>query len=91
MDVDVTEDAVEPLSQSLSVVRLELRLRPGNDSTDSPLFVERTNSNINVVWRSQSEHIQLILKQINEMQARIGTHPVGQWEGLTVEIPPLLN
>lgn len=36
MDVDVMEDAVEPLSQSLSVVRLELRLRPGNESTDSP-------------------------------------------------------
>lgn len=91
MDVDVMEDAVEPLSQSLSVVRLELRLRPGNDSTDSPLFMERMNSNIRVLWRSQSEHIQLILKQINEMQARICTHPVGQWEGLTVEIPPLLS
>lgn len=48
MDVDVMEDAVEPLSQSLSVVRLELRLRPGNDSTDSPLFMERTNNNNNV-------------------------------------------
>lgn len=49
MDVDVMEDAVEPLSQSLSVVRLELRLRPGNDSTDSPLLMERTNSNIKVL------------------------------------------
>lgn len=37
MDVDVIEDAVDPLSQSLSVARLELRLRPGNESTDSPL------------------------------------------------------
>lgn len=36
MDVDVMEEAVEPLSQSLSVARLELRLRPGNDSTESP-------------------------------------------------------
>ncbi len=49
MDVDVMEDAVEPLSQSLSVVRLELRLRPVNDSTDSPLLMERTNSNIKVI------------------------------------------
>lgn len=47
MDVDVMEDAVEPLSQSLSVVRLELRLRPGNDSTDSPL---KTRSHIKAYW-----------------------------------------
>jgi len=46
MDVDVTEDAVEPLSQSLSVVRLELRLRPGNDSTDSPLLVEKRTATL---------------------------------------------
>lgn len=48
MDVDVMEDAVDPLSQSLSVARLELRLRPGNESTDSPLEREdkyRTQGN----------------------------------------------
>lgn len=34
--MEVMEDAVEPLSQSLSAVRLLLRL-PGNDSTESQL------------------------------------------------------
>ena len=34
---DVMEDAVEPLSQSLSVFLLAFRLSPGNDSTDSAL------------------------------------------------------
>lgn len=51
MDVDVMEDAVEPLSQSLSVLRLEWRLRPGNDSTDSPLFM-KTSSHIKAYWLS---------------------------------------
>lgn len=34
--MEVMDDAVEPLSQSLSAVRLLLRL-PGNDSTESQL------------------------------------------------------
>lgn len=34
--MEVMEDAVEPLSQSRSAVRLLLRL-PGNDSTESQL------------------------------------------------------
>ena len=34
--MEVMEDAVEPLSQSLSAVRLLLRV-PGNDSTESQL------------------------------------------------------
>lgn len=36
--MEVMEEAVEPLSQSLSTVRLVLRL-PGNDSTESQLEV----------------------------------------------------
>lgn len=44
MDVEVIEDAVDPLSQSLSVARLELRLRPGNESTDSPLETEEQHA-----------------------------------------------
>lgn len=88
MDVDVMEEAVEPLSQSLSVVRLELRLRPGIDSTDSPLLMEETNSNIKVLWGSQSEYGQLILKRINKMQARICTQPVGHWKDLPMRSRP---
>lgn len=36
--MEVMEEAVEPLSQSLSTIRLVLRL-PGNDSTESQLEV----------------------------------------------------
>lgn len=36
--MEVMEEAVEPLSQSLSTIRLVLRL-PGNDSTESQLQV----------------------------------------------------
>lgn len=88
MDVDVMEDAVEPLSQSLSVVRLELRLRPGNDSTDSPLLMEKANSNFKALWRSHSELSRLILKRINEMLARICTQPVGHGKDLPLRSRP---
>lgn len=36
--MEVMEEAVEPLSQSLSTIRLVFRL-PGNDSTESQLEV----------------------------------------------------
>lgn len=37
--MELIEDAVEPLSQSLSVFRLAFRLRPGKNS-DSPLATD---------------------------------------------------
>lgn len=44
--MEVMEDAVEPLSQSLSAVRLLLRL-PGNDSTESQLEDRKTGGGTN--------------------------------------------
>lgn len=54
--MEVMEDAVDPLSQSLSVFRLAFRLRPGNDSTDSPLA---TDSRENKVLKCHTENTQI--------------------------------
>lgn len=49
------DDAVEPLSQSLSAARLLLRL-PGNDSTESQLEDKhgRHMNNSDMFWRIKS-------------------------------------
>lgn len=59
--MEVMEDAVEPLSQSLSAVRLLLRL-PGNDSTESQLE-DRMNDKHDVTFFCKFK-IQQIIKRI---------------------------
>lgn len=54
--MDVMEEAVEPLSQSLSAVRLLVRL-PGNDSTESHLY--RKTLSAQRLVRAQHEHTSL--------------------------------